>query len=819
MICRTSISEFEQQVLGNERFDASTVEVQCFGSMKSGFATRASDMDLALLSPKSSPAPDSPESRIPRLLEKKLLDLGYGARLLTRTRVPIIKLCQRPTEKLLSDLLEERAKWENGFAADAEGDEEDLNEAEIPIQKQRAAKRKRSQNQISPETSASVPVKSQTESYQEKLSLLKQKEHQPLGDYYNSAKRLLRKLGGRDLSASSPDLDEPESKVLNDICKAFVLGLSSDALSTRLRNYQSISPLFNASLPSVQRSLHGVWIQIEGERLALAWESRPIIEANDKHEFECLNAVEAWRALQDKNGPLTEPSLYNRQLFAASEKLKKISSLQLVFLEQLQHEEPTYYYARTQRIKEDLRSTGVSEDSDSVTPIIMAHYVSGVRDQQIQECLQAFNGKTLQNVALEHRKLQLAVDYEHALKLDLFDQGDVPDVERYISLLRTHSTEQLAVFQAQQTSGALELTRLAVKMRTLPDPTQISPLKPRDRYNDHLEFPKSGIGIQCDINFSAHLAIHNTLLLRCYSHSDSRVKQLILFVKHWAKVRGINTPYRGTLSSYGYVLMVLHYLVNVVQPFVCPNLQAIHRDQPSYLPPAEIEARTTCNGRDVRFWRNEAEIKDLAARKMLNHNHDSVGVLLRGFFEYYAQNGPMTTVQHRSFDWGREALSLRTHGGILSKQEKGWVGAKTVVETTTIAAPPTPTKEGATNVNAEASNTTVEGDTPDAKAKHHVKTMEETKEIRHRYLFAIEDPFEVDHNVARTVTHNGIVSIRDEFRRAWRIIRSAGKGHEKEGLLDPLPSGTDAKAGLQELLTMIHGQASKVEVQVAVQAA
>ena len=116
--CRESIAEYEQEELDNKKFDASTVELQCFGSMMSGFATKASDMDLALLSPKSNPAPDSPDSPIPRLLEKKLLSLGFGARLLTRTRVPIIKLCQRPTDKLKADLLEERTKWENGFVAE-----------------------------------------------------------------------------------------------------------------------------------------------------------------------------------------------------------------------------------------------------------------------------------------------------------------------------------------------------------------------------------------------------------------------------------------------------------------------------------------------------------------------------------------------------------------------------------------------------------------------------------------------------------------------------------------------------------------------------
>ena len=55
------------------------------------------------------------------------------------------------------------------------------------------------------------------------------------------------------------------------------------------------------------------------------------------------------------------------------------------------------------------------------------------------------------------------------------------------------------------------------------------------------------------------------------------------------------------------------------------------------------------------------------------------------------------------------------------------------------------------------------------------------------------------------VTHNGIVSIRDEFRRAWRIIRNIGKGSGNEGLLDPASTDNDTKGGLKELLDLIHG--------------
>lgn len=39
------------------------------------------------------------------------------------------------------------------------------------------------------------------------------------------------------------------------------------------------------------------------------------------------------------------------------------------------------------------------------------------------------------------------------------------------------------------------------------------------------------------------------------------------------------------------------------------------------------------------------------------------------------------------------------------------------------------------------------------------------------YLFAIEDPFEINHNVSRTCNFYGVRKIRDELRRANRILR------------------------------------------------
>ncbi|CAK4034134.1 Poly(A) RNA polymerase cid1 [Lecanosticta acicola] len=251
----------------------------------------------------------------------------------------------------------------------------------------------------------------------------------------------------------------------------------------------------------------------------------------------------------------------------------------------------------------------------------------------------------------------------------------------------------------------------------------------RERKPGPLDFPKDGVGIQCDINFFNPLGLHNTQMLRCYSLCDPRVRPMVLFVKSWAKLRKINSSYSGTLSSYGFVLMVLHYLMNVARPPVIPNLQ--HSWRPDRRCTPRGANKVEVDGWDVDFWRNEDEIKSAFQMGQMSSNQESVGSLLVGFFQYFSAQ-----MRGAQFRWTTEVLSLRTEGGILTKTSKGWVKA----------------------------------------------TTEESggKKVQYRYLFCIEDPFELAHNVARTVTHNGIVAIRDEFRRAYRILLHVGQGRPSQ---------------------------------------
>ncbi|XP_048583969.1 poly(A) RNA polymerase GLD2 [Nematostella vectensis] len=142
---------------------------------------------------------------------------------------------------------------------------------------------------------------------------------------------------------------------------------------------------------------------------------------------------------------------------------------------------------------------------------------------------------------------------------------------------------------------------------------------------------------ECDININNHVGIRNTHLLRAYCLVDSRVKPLIMIVKKWAKKHQINDAKDGTLSSYALSLMVINYLQCGCAPPVLPSLQKKHQDLFS-------------QHRDVTKLLEEDTASVLQKRRsFMPRNNQSVGSLLVGFFQYYAN----------TVNWDKEVLSVQ----------------------------------------------------------------------------------------------------------------------------------------------------------------
>lgn len=799
-ICRETIGRFEHEHNQVVDFPFQSVELKCFGSLSSGFATKGSDMDLGLLSPLSVIQPDAAGSPIPRLLEKAFLDAGIGARLLSRTRVPIIKLCENPPEQLRKGLLEAREQWEQGSPDDA-NDAQD--ETEVGGEDQDGRENELGDESQPPESPDAASTWFQLPSEDGKLQWfhLEQGTKQSFPNYVNLAKRVLRKAGGRDVVMSNfREFTPRDWDILESVCRAFVNGIRSQKLRELVQKFPSLT--FGAPGSSNQHSLAAVCMQVEGEDILMqwvGWKARPLIRSR---KVPADHFLREWDDLQHVYASSLDPVAFTKEIQALVEKMRKIPAIQLMLLEQSQTELPSQYLSRIRIILRNLEIRW-EEIPLELRQEILHKYVSGVQPEQISKALvllleENAGDLDLESLGRKHMALTLALELERAL-----DKGSYPEeychrISQYTTILRS------PLMKIVKPTGEPTLIvpiptpsmDLVAWVKTLQDPHKLPPNATGGKYKDPLEFPKSGAGTQCDINFSAHLALQNTLLLRCYSQTDPRVRPIVLFIKHWAKARGINSGYRGTMSSYGYVLMVLHYLVNIADPPVCPNLQLVQ-------PPGADPQAAVCKGYNVYFWRDEQEILRMAMNGQLSPNTQSIGHLLRGFFEYYAQSGNLSTVPGKGFDWGRDVISLRTQGGLLSKQSKGWTGAKTVYQAQeSVDAGSTKPEVGAlapTDDGSQSKASAPNGKTEPPKA-------DGVKEVRLRYLCAIEDPFELEHNVARTVTHNGIVSIRDELRRAWRVIQAAGQGIPHDELLqDVNAAGGEEVNHFVKSINEIHG--------------
>ncbi|XP_073103053.1 uncharacterized protein [Elaeis guineensis] len=201
-----------------------------------------------------------------------------------------------------------------------------------------------------------------------------------------------------------------------------------------------------------------------------------------------------------------------------------------------------------------------------------------------------------------------------------------------------------------------------------------------------------------------------------YTQIDDRLHQLAFIVKHWARSRAINETYRGTLSSYAYVLMCIHFL-QLRKPAILPCLQVskcpMHiqlgymssMDSRSWTSVQEMEATyvLTVDDTECAYFDQVAKLKNFGAQ-----NKESIAELLWAFFHYWAYH----------HDYTSDVISVRT-GSIISKQLKNW-----------------------------------------------------TRRVGNdRHLICIEDPFETSHDLGRIVDKHSIKILREEFERAADILQ------------------------------------------------
>ncbi|KAJ1475144.1 hypothetical protein T484DRAFT_3201066 [Baffinella frigidus] len=152
-------------------------------------------------------------------------------------------------------------------------------------------------------------------------------------------------------------------------------------------------------------------------------------------------------------------------------------------------------------------------------------------------------------------------------------------------------------------------------------------------------------GVCADLSVQNDLPVFKSQLFKDYSSIDSRFRPLIMLVKAWAKARGINSAPQGTLNSFGYSVLVLHYLQHL-QPPILPvltdaTLELCGRARQRALAaglPGFLVLTTHC----PRFVGEvNVEHHHNAARVLTDwgsDNSSTTAALFAAFFEYYSKD-------------------------------------------------------------------------------------------------------------------------------------------------------------------------------------
>ncbi|WAR24855.1 TUT7-like protein [Mya arenaria] len=154
-----------------------------------------------------------------------------------------------------------------------------------------------------------------------------------------------------------------------------------------------------------------------------------------------------------------------------------------------------------------------------------------------------------------------------------------------------------------------------------------------------VKFKHRASQLEGDISLYNILALQNTALLLAYSNIDPRVQILGYAVKVFAKVCEIGDASRGSLSSYAYMLMMVHYLQHTNPP-VIPVLQELRL-------PDEPDKELIVEGWNTWFFNNLDMLPQVWPG--YSKNIASVGELWLGFFRYFLEEFNLTEQDIQGF--------------------------------------------------------------------------------------------------------------------------------------------------------------------------
>lgn len=278
--------------------------------------------------------------------------------------------------------------------------------------------------------------------------------------------------------------------------------------------------------------------------------------------------------------------------------------------------------------------------------------------------------------------------------------------------------------------------------------------------------------LQVDVCVNNTLAVRNTELLKAYVDLDERFRYVCILVKLWAKRRDLNDTYHGTLSSYAYTLLVIHYL-QVIQPPVLPCLQKMVNGE-LVKKEEDIPTEMTDNGAQKLY--NTYFDRTVTPETFTSANTQPVHELLMGFFKYYAY----------TFKYRTDLASIRL-GVKTPRSARGWDESAVYAEWEA--------KQAQYKAQLEAARAALDArrkaDTEERKSRATALDTSEAKKAENsakkeriqfprrprlasKHLFCIEDPFDIDHDLSRGMEKAAVTVMRQEMMRAYELIAETG---------------------------------------------
>ncbi|GLJ41689.1 hypothetical protein SUGI_0862850 [Cryptomeria japonica] len=145
-----------------------------------------------------------------------------------------------------------------------------------------------------------------------------------------------------------------------------------------------------------------------------------------------------------------------------------------------------------------------------------------------------------------------------------------------------------------------------------------------------LIFEDSESQISCDISINNGSGLFKSKFLYWICQIDTRFRELVYLIKHWAKAHNINDPKSGTLNSFSLSLLVIFHLQKQSPPILPPIKDIYDGDIASDLAGGKGTNEMEVENRCLR------NVEKFKLQAFSNQNKSSVSDLFISFFALYA---------------------------------------------------------------------------------------------------------------------------------------------------------------------------------------